>query len=60
MVNILTIFLTICGCAYAIKQGRKARDYKTEDNVFERNVKRYEKLREQDRLKEAEEAAATK
>ncbi|XP_031569364.1 uncharacterized protein LOC116303895 [Actinia tenebrosa] len=50
MVNILTIFLTIFGSAYAINRGRKARDHKTEDNVFEMNVKRYERLREKDNL----------
>lgn len=50
IVNILTIVLTFFGSAYAINRGRKARDFKTEDNVFEMNVKRYERLREQDRL----------
>ena len=48
MVNIFTIFVTICGSAYAISRGRKARDHHTEDTLFERNVKRYEKLREED------------
>lgn len=59
MVNILTIFLTLIGSAYAIRQGRKARDFHTEDNMFERNVKRYEKLREEDAKKAAEKAASS-
>lgn len=45
IVNIITIFLTIAGCAFAISQGRKARDFHTEDTMFERNQKRYEKIR---------------
>ncbi|KAK3735599.1 hypothetical protein QZH41_013719 [Actinostola sp. cb2023] len=56
MVNIFTIFLTICGCAYAVNRGRNARDHHTEDSMFQKNVKRYEKLREEDARKEAAKA----
>ncbi|EDO36038.1 predicted protein [Nematostella vectensis] len=57
VINFVTIMLTFIGSYLAINAGRKARDDHTEDTMFEKNVKRYEKLREEDRLKAEAEAS---
>lgn len=47
-VNGVMILLTLVACLWIIKTSQKGRDENTLVSLHERNVQRYEKLREQD------------
>jgi len=47
-VNGIMILFTLAACLWIIKTSQKGRDENTLESLHERNVKRYEKLREQD------------
>lgn len=47
-VNGIMILFTLGACLWIIKTSQKGRDENTLESLHERNVKRYEKLREED------------
>ena len=47
------IILTGMGGLYGIRRGRQVAKDKSEPTLFQRNVDRYEKLRDEDREKQA-------
>ena len=56
-INGIMIFLTLAACLWIIKTSQKGRDENTLVSLHERNVQRYEKLREQDAAAAAAAAA---
>lgn len=47
-VNGIMILFTLAGCLWIIKTSQKGRDENTLESLHEKNIQRYEKLREQD------------
>jgi len=44
------ILFTLVGCLWIIKTSQKGRDENTLESLHEKNIQRYEKLREQDAI----------
>ena len=49
-VNGIMILFTLAGCLWIIKTSQKGRDENTLESLHEKNIQRYEKLREQDAI----------
>ena len=49
-VNGIMILFTLVGCLWIIKTSQKGRDENTLESLHEKNIQRYEKLREQDAI----------
>lgn len=59
-VNGVMIILTLAACVYIIKTSQKGRKEQTLVSLHERNVQRYEKLRQEDAAAAAAEAKSGK
>lgn len=49
-VNGIMILFTLVGCLWIIKTSQKGRDESTLESLHEKNIQRYEKLREEDAI----------
>lgn len=49
-VNGIMILFTLAGCLWIIKTSQKGRDENTLESLHEKNIQRYEKLKEQDAI----------